>query len=411
MKLFIDLSPLKISRSFAGLWGAGVLTSVTGQMIQMALAWQVFSATASSLAVGAIGLAVALPTLIFGLLGGALTDLRPPKIVGLVGTSGQILTSVVFLILTLTHSLAPPIIYALIAVQSAFGAITAPTRRPYLRKLLPSTAMPAAMALYMLSMHTGQIVGPVISGLLLNHNLLALIFMMHIMALGGYLGSVLALPAIPAAAPGVVGFGSIRSGLAGMWQHNTLRKAILVDFSMTFFALPIALLPAFNAERLDGGPLGYGWLLSAVSIGGVVGTLASGWLGTLQKPLACVFWFASAWSLAVGVLAFTSTVWGAILILGIMGILDVWSLTLQQSVVQRETPTTLLGRMGSIQSLAGMAGPQLGNFRAGAMGSVIGVQQAIALGAVMGLIAIAILSRSRSDSPVRNRNTEGSAER
>ena len=89
MRILIDLTPLRNSLPFARLWLAGVLVSVSAQMMQMGVAWALYNQTGSSLVVGGLGLAIGVPTVAFGLLGGALTDTRRPRMLGIIGVSGQ----------------------------------------------------------------------------------------------------------------------------------------------------------------------------------------------------------------------------------------------------------------------------------------------------------------------------------
>jgi hypothetical protein len=80
----------------------------------------------------------------------------------------------------------------------------------------------------------------------------------------------------------------------------------------------------------------------------------------------------------------------ALCVLFVMGWLDVYTLTAQQSVIQLAVSDEMLGRVGGVQMLTGIGGPQLGNLRAGSMGTWLGPESAIAIGAVMGVGAALI---------------------
>lgn len=68
-KYFLDLSPLKSSAAFSRLWASGLLTSVSSQCVQMALAWKIFEETSSSTMVGLLGLSIGIPVVLFSLFG------------------------------------------------------------------------------------------------------------------------------------------------------------------------------------------------------------------------------------------------------------------------------------------------------------------------------------------------------
>ena len=73
-RVAIDVGPLRASRDFRLLW-IGQLISLTGrQLTTVALPWQVFLLTNSSLAVGLIGLVQVVPLIALSVAGGAIAD-------------------------------------------------------------------------------------------------------------------------------------------------------------------------------------------------------------------------------------------------------------------------------------------------------------------------------------------------
>ncbi|WP_223910348.1 MFS transporter [Actinomyces capricornis] len=388
MGLLINIGPLRESRPFARLWSAGVLVSVSAQMTQMAIAWTVYDETKSSLAVGGLGLAIGLPTLVFGLVGGALTDTSRPRRLGLVGVGGQVVVALALLATTALIGFSLTLFYTALFAQSAFGAITSPTRRPYISHLLANSSIPAAMSLYMLSMNMGQIIGPILGGLLLDKNTIGLIFAVHTITLIPYFLSIATLPNIEAASQEKPGISVIVSGLKTTWNIHDIRTVLLTDILATSIALPTALFPALNEEVLEGDATTYGSLLTALSVGGLLGTTFSGKLERIRRPVNAVIIIACLWCAVVAILGMTSTLSVALSAILAMGILDVWSVIIQQTVVQVQTPTAALGRVGSVQNIIAMAGPQLGNFRAGVLGSLMGTQVAVVFSAVAGGLII-----------------------
>ncbi|MBO3723793.1 MFS transporter [Actinomyces bowdenii] len=388
MGLLINTGPLHESGPFARLWSAGVLLSVSAQMMQMAIAWTVYDETKSSLAVGGLGLAIGLPTLVFGLVGGALTDTCRPRRLGLVGAGGQVVVASALLVTTVLIGFSLILFYTALFAQSAFGAITSPTRRPYISHLLANSSIPAAMSLYMLSMNMGQIIGPILGGLLLDKSAIGLIFAIHATALIPYFLSIATLPNIEAASQERPGISVIVSGLKITWNMHDVRTVLLTDLLATSIALPTALLPALNEEILEGDATSYGSLLTTLSVGGLLGTIFSGQLERIRQPVKAVVTIACLWCAVVAILGMTSTLSVALAAILAMGALDVWSVIIQQTVVQVQTPAASLGRVGSVQNIISMAGPQLGNFRAGILGSLMGTQVAVIFSAAAGGLII-----------------------
>lgn len=73
-RLLTDTRPLQESLAFRRLWAGAALSSIGSRMTSVAVPIQVYGLTHSSLAVGMIGLTVAIPTIGLGLLGGTIAD-------------------------------------------------------------------------------------------------------------------------------------------------------------------------------------------------------------------------------------------------------------------------------------------------------------------------------------------------
>jgi len=52
--------------------------------------------------------------------------------------------------------------------------------------------------------------------------------------------------------------------------------AFLADVNATFFALPVSLFPAINAERFGGNPRTLGLFTTAIGVGGLVSAVFAG---------------------------------------------------------------------------------------------------------------------------------------
>ncbi|MDO4242055.1 MAG: MFS transporter [Microbacteriaceae bacterium] len=382
--LLLDIAPLRFSAKFRGLWIAGLVTGISVQALNAALAWQVFQATGSSLHVGLLGVAIGLPTVLVALFGGVLADTRSPKTVGLIGVAGQLAAIVLFLAAHFWWNSVPlPVVYAFLALNSAAGALAAPVRKQFLRVLLRPDLMPAAAALYLLAMHAGLILGPLLAGFLLANAVpLAVFCALHLMFLLVYLLAFLVLPRVAASerAAGSL-LGAAAAGLKYVWREPVIRFSLLVDLMITAFALPIVLLPQFVAEVLHADAAVYGFLLASVSAGGVVATVFSGVFTRARSTGRVLVLAAIVWLLSIALFSQSSVLWLAVCALFIMGACDTVALAAQAAIVQVAAKESMLGRVGGLQMLVGMGGPQLGGARAGAFGVAFGPQ----LGALLGV--------------------------
>jgi hypothetical protein len=109
------------------------------------------------------------------------------------------------------------------------------------------------------------------------------------------------------------------------------------------------------------------------------------------------------WGASVAGFGLAPWFWVAALLLAVAGAADTTSVVLRGSIVQTATPDRLRGRVSAADFVVGAAGPQLGNFRAGAVGSLTSPAfSAVAggLATVVGaaLIAVAVPGLSRYDA-------------
>ena len=185
-----------------------------------------------------------------------------------------------------------------------------------------------------------------------------------------------------------------------MRRSRVLVAAFLSDLNATVLGMPFALFPAINAERFGGSPRTLGLLTSAVAVGGLVGSGLSGPLRHLTRLGRAMLVASAVWGLALAGFGLAHPLWLALLLLAVAGTADVLSVICRSTIVQNVTPDRYRGRVNAVDFVVGAACPQLGNFRAGAVGSLttpavsaVGGGLAVVLGAVVIRLAMPALNR------------------
>ena len=163
--LLLDISPLRESRDFRLLW-LSQLTTVTGrQFVLVAVPYQIYVLTHSSLAVGLLGVFQAAPIVVTGLYSGALADRFDRRRLQLLGKS---LAAAGSLALALgAGRLHAPIafFYAVVVVTSAASTLDQSARAATVPRLVPRHLLPSAMSLSQVMLQSAAIVGPALAGL------------------------------------------------------------------------------------------------------------------------------------------------------------------------------------------------------------------------------------------------------
>src|SRR5205814_2445635 len=128
--IFPDISPLRSSRDYRLLW-LGQLVSQAGSGLRLvAIPYQVYVLTGSSLAVGLIGLFSAIPLMSLSLFGGVIADRTDRRRLLFITQVCLALTSVALALATQLGLASVALLYALTAIGAGFGALDAPARSP-----------------------------------------------------------------------------------------------------------------------------------------------------------------------------------------------------------------------------------------------------------------------------------------
>lgn len=386
-RVLVDFAPLRANREFRMLF-FGQLVSVLGsQLTVVAIPYQVYEITHSSLQVGAVSLAQLIPLILGALAGGAVGDAIDRRTMLIWGTIPLSLTSG---LLALNATSARPSILV-IYVVSAFGAglmgFTGTARSAIIPTVVPANQLVAAYSFNQTVFQLGIVIGPAISGVLIDTIHLPWIFGADALT---YLLSacfILALSRVPPAAGARrASVGSVLEGLAFMRGRQAIQGVYLIDINAMIFGMPRALFPALAANVFHGGARDLGYLYAAIGVGGFLGATTTGWVNHLRRQGWVIAWAVVAWGAAIAVFGESRVFIVSLLLLAVAGWADVISAVLRNTVLQASIPASLRSRMSSIQIAVVTGGPRLGDIESGAMASAFGTEFSIVSG---GLACIA----------------------
>jgi predicted MFS family arabinose efflux permease len=397
MRLLLDTRPLRSSPPFRRVWVGSCLSTVGGQIAVVAVLHQTWELTASPVAVGAIGLAQAVPMIVFGQVGGALADAVDRRRLVLLTTLGQILVAGLLAAQAFAGLGSLAVLLALVAVQSACNALGAPARRTFAARLLPADQVGAGLALANLSFQGAMLVGPAIAGIVAAGWGVGACYAVDALTFLAALYGVVRLPPLPP--DGAVARPGLRSVVAG-WRfiagRPVLAGAFLTDLLATVLAMPIALFPVVNAERFGGGPQTLGLFLSAIAVGGITAGLASGAVTRARRPGLVMLAAAAVWGLALAAFGVAPSLWLVLGCLAVAGAADTISVISRAALVQLVTPDAYRGRVSAVEDVVGMAGPYLGNFRAGLVAGMTSAGFAAVSGGLLCVLGIAAVAATNA---------------
>lgn len=368
--LLVDLAPLRGSPDFRRLWLGSLASNLGGQMTVFAVALQVYLITGSSLAVGGVGLASAVPGIVFGLLGGSVIDAVDRRLLVLRCSTVQLALSAALAAQAFAGLDQVSLLYLLVALQSLVGSVNAPARQTFMPRLLPPEQVPAGAAVTMLAMHTSLVTGPALGGLLTAAGGLRFCYLVDAVSFLAALYGVYRLPPMRPDGGGTrAGLRSTLDGLTYIRRSRVLAGTLLADLNATVLAMPVALFPAINDERFAGSPRTLGLMTSALGVGGIVGSALSGPLSRIARQGRAMLATVAGWGVALAGFAVIDGLAATLGLLVLAGVADVSSVVLRTTMVTLATSDDVRGRVNSTNFVVGAMGPQLGNFRAGAVAS------------------------------------------
>jgi len=379
---------------FRLLWGAEIASTTGSQMQRVAIAWQVYDLTGDALKLGLLGLARFVPIVIFGLLGGVLADQRDRRHLLFVSQSALMLCSFILAALTFTGTMSIWAIYGMTVLTGALTAIGRPARQALIPALVPRDELAGAISMNTLSYQVATVAGPAFGGFAISALGLGWVYVFDALSFVVVLAAVFLMQIRPAPI-GVTGKATqaIVEGFAFLRSSPILLGVMSVDFIATFFGAITTLMPIFADDVLGSGPGTLGLLLAAPAAGSVIGGAIMSARPIAVRPGLGVLAAIVVYGFAILAFGLSTSLAVSLGFLALSGASDAVSMILRTTLRNLVTPDHLLGRISATHSMFAMGGPQLGEFRAGAMASVMGAGPAVALGGALTVVSTVIIAR------------------
>ena len=361
----------------------------------VAVPWQVFQMTRSSVAVGVIGLVEVVPLILISVFGGVIADkVDRRKLIG-AAQVGLTLTSAALALVALSDRPSLVWIYVLTALSSSLNAIDRPARNAMVPMLVSPGKVSAAMALRQVVFQITQIAGPAIGGLLIASVGVGTVYWIDSVT---FLAALYALRWVPPCPP--VGsendpapWAAVVEGLRFAFTNKLILSIFLIDLVAMIFGMPRAAFPALAESSFGMGAEGVGLLYAAPSMGALVAALASGWVGRVVRQGRAVLVAVTLWGAAitaVGLVLFSLPL--TLFFLALAGAADVVSAIFRGTMLQEATPDRLRGRVSALNIMVVTGGPRLGDLEAGVVAGTVGAGPSVVIGGAACLLGTAAVA-------------------
>lgn len=392
-RLFVDLSPLRDSREFRLLYTGQLVSLVGRQLTVVAIPYQVFVLTGSSLLVGLVSLAQLGPLLVTSLVGGAVADAVDRRRLML---AMQVLLALTSLGLAANAAAPSPAlwpVFVLSAASAGLSAVDSPTRSAAVPGLVARAQLPAAYALHQLGFQVAQVAGPALGGLVIARVGLPAAYALDAATFAAAVVALLLMqPLVPQGGGRKAGLTSVLEGFRFLRGRRVIQTTFSVDLLAMIFGMPRALFPEIGTTLLGGGAGTVGLLYAAPGAGALLGAATSGWVGGVHRQGRAVLVAVAVWGLAITAFGLATNLPAGLLLLALAGGADVISAVFRNTILQLRVPDRLRGRLSAIHIAVVTGGPRLGDVEAGAVAALAGAQVSVVSGGLLCLAGLGILA-------------------
>ena len=362
----------------------GRLAAAMGsQMLTVAVDWELYQRTHSTLALGFVGLSLMVPMILCTLPAGHVADTFNRKKIILCSTLALAAASLGLAVISLLNARVGWI-YGCLFVTGVARTFLWPATASFLPSLLPRHQFARAVTFNSATFQLSSVLGPAAGGLLYaltGHA--AIIYLLNVVAALICCSLIFFIPSrqVPAERQPV----TIRTLVAGfnfVYQNKIILGTITLDMFAVLLGGAVSLLPFFAGDILNSGADGLGVLRAAMPIGAVLCALWIAHRPPLQKAGRAMLSSVAIFGLAtilfgianracLGQWLNLATVpnafwfWLAFAMLALSGAVDNISVVVRQTLVQILTPDEKRGRVSAVNSLFIGTSNELGGFESG----------------------------------------------
>jgi len=372
------LAPRALGRDFRWLWSSSVVSNIGDGLLLSAGPLLVTTVTREPFAVALAVFMQWLPGVVIGIPAGALVDRLDRR---RLSVAVNLVRAGVLALLTATIAtdvMSLPILYASLFVLASAEAFADNAGGALIATSVPKEHLGLANSrLTGTRILANNLAGPPIGAFLFGAGLAVPFGVDAVCTLvAAVLISRIASRPLPAGPPGEERHirREIVEGIRWLWAHPPVRALFLTIFFFNVtYGAAFSLYVLLAKERLGLDAVGFGFLITAAAVGGLIGSLS---YPRLERR------FSLATLMRAGLILETTThmvlatttvplVAGAMML--IFGIHEVIWGTTSTTVRQRAVPTALLGRVTSVYMLGGRGGLVIGSLIGGALAQQFGI--------------------------------------
>lgn len=359
----------------------GQVVSLGGTWMQsVAQPWLVYQLTNSALLLGLLSGIASLSMCLASLWGGVVADrVQKRKLLVLTQTAAMTL-ALVLAALTYSHRVQVWHIAILAALLGMVNGFDLPTRQAFVLEIVPREDLVNAIALNSTMFNIARMAGPALAGVLVGRIGLAGIFLLNGVSYLAVIASLLAIRETPL--PQAESEVPVWLHLSEGWQYVSrtpqVRGLLILLAIISLFGWSYTvLMPIFAHEVLHAGARGLGFLMSAIGIGALIGSLILASLGHGRLRARYLYGGLGLFSAALGLFAASQHFFLSLLALTLAGAAMITYMNTSNALLQLTVPEEMQGRVMGFRTLVFAGLTPLGSAILGSLAEILGAPWAV----------------------------------
>jgi MFS family permease len=384
-------------RNFRLFIGGQAVSLVGTWMQNVAQSWLVYRLTHSEMLLGTTWFCSQIAVFALAPLGGLAADRFSRQKLVIVTQTLSMLQAFILAALTLTHHVQVWHILVLGGVLGMINAFDMPGRQALVIHMASQEDLLPAISLNSAVFNTARVVGPGMAGLVVAAVGEGVCFFLNGVSFLAVIFSLAAMriPALKRPKPEPP-LQRLIDGFRYTWQNHSVRRVLGLMAAATLAGMPVLVLTPFFADGIfHQGSRGLGFLMAAMGVGAVAGTLGlarNTRLSALPRVMAY-----SGILVGCGYLAFglSPRYWFSLMVMPLLGCFMMRQMVSANTAIQTLIPDDYRGRVMSLYSMTVVGLGPFGSLAAGAIAARLGARAAVVVGAVLAAGAAAVFGWSR----------------
>lgn len=382
-------------KNFRYYWMGQCVSLIGTWMQNIGQSWLVLSLTGSPFLLGLVGTIQFLPITVFSLFAGVIIDKFPKKKILIFTQTVSMFLAFALSALVFTKTIKYQYIIILAFILGCNNTIDTPTRQSFTIEVAGKEDLMNAIALNSATFNLARIIGPAVGALLMAYLGAGWCFLFNGLSFIAVIYGLLRIKAVPYVRKKQKETGVLKEiidGLKYIKGNRNLMQSILLTTIMGIFAFNYSvLIPVFTKNVLMMQEKAYGFLMSSLGVGSLIGALGVSLKSKRGPKMTAMIRSIVIVSILLICTGLTRYYYITALSLAVTGVFNIMFSTTANSTLQINSKDEYRGRVMSVYSLVFAGSTPIGNMFSGYTADKFGVSAAFILSGGIALTLLVIV--------------------